>query len=152
MNNAQNVLSELMKDFFLILLFSKTVLLTPDPINLHGRLELVPDKPIEAITSGASIQLDVSSMAAWNGKEDILAFRKRLSDLFPSGTIKAKLVGNGEEVTLSYQGNHQFNKDNVMLSLYTDDGIPTGVEFTKVIIESSIKLNRIKVYWKNYKH
>jgi len=141
-----------MKEFFLILFFSKTVLLTPDPINLHGRLELVPDKPIEAITSGASIQVDVSSTAAWNGKEDILVFRKKLSDLFPPGAIKAKLVGKGKEVTLSYQGNYQFNKDNVMLSLCADNGIPTGVEFTKVIIESSIDLNRIKVYWKNYKH
>ena len=141
-----------MKDFFLILLFSKTVLLTPDPINLHGRLELVPDKPIEAITSGASIQVDVSSMAAWNDKEDILVFRKKLSDLFPPGTIKAELVGESKAVTLSYQGNHQFNRDNVILTLYADNGIPTGVEFTKVIIESSIELNGIKIYWKNYKH
>ena len=141
-----------MKEFFLILFFSKTILLTPDPINLHGRLELAPDKPIEAITSGASIQVDVSSMVGWNGKEDILVFRKKISDLFPLGTIKAKLVGKGKEVTLSYHGDHQFNKDHVMLSLYADNGVPSSVEFTKVIIESSIELNGIKVYWKNFKH
>lgn len=141
-----------MKEFFLILFFSKTILLTPEPIDLHGRLELVPDKPIEAITSGAGIQVDVSSMAAWNAKEDILVFRKKLSDIFPPGTINAKLVGKGKGVTLSYQGNHQFNKDNVMLSLYAENGMPTGVEFTKVIIESSIELDGVKVYWKNYKH
>ena len=142
-----------MKEFFLILFFSKTLLLTPDPINLHGRLELVPDKPIEAITSGASIQVDVSSMATRNWKEDILVFREKLSDLFPRSTIKAKLVGkDNKEVTLSYQGGHQFNKDIAMLSLHAHNGMPTGIEFTKVIIESSIKLNGIKVFWKNYKH
>lgn len=142
-----------MNEFFLILFFSKTVLLTPDLINLHGRLELVPDRPIEAITSGASIQIDVSSMVAWDGKEDILIFRKKLSEHFPPGTITAQLIGkDNKEVTLSYQGNHLFNKNNVMLSLYAGNGMPTDIEFTKVIIESNIKLLGIKVIWINYKY
>jgi len=51
-----------MKNLLLILFFSKIVLLTPAPIQLTDTwLELSPDKPIEAITSGASIYIDITS-------------------------------------------------------------------------------------------
>ena len=141
-----------MKEFFLILLFSKTILLTPDPISLHGRLELVPDKPIKAITSGASIQIDVSSLINKDEKEGILAFRKRLLAMFPPKTISARLVGEDAEVVLQYDGGHSFNKDSVWLELYVESGIQTDIEFKRVVIESSIKLNGVKILWKNYRH
>ncbi len=141
-----------MKEFFLILLFSKTILLTPDPINLHGRLELVPDKSIRAITSGASVQIDVSSLINKDENEGILAFRKRLLGMFPPKTISAKLLGEDAGVVLQYDGGYSFNKDGVWLGLYAENGIPTDIEFKRVVIESSIKLNGIKILWKNYRH
>jgi len=141
-----------MKEFLLILLFGKSVLLTPVPVVLHGSMELQPEAPIEAITSGASIQIDVSSIVSWDTKEGILEFRQRLKKQFPPGSIKAELFGDGnKKTTLTYKGNHLFNKDSVMLSLYGDNGVPTDVEFKKVILTSSIELKGVKVLWKNHK-
>ncbi len=51
-----------MKKLILIMLFGKTVVLTPEPVTLEGRMELVPDEPLNVVTSGAHIQIDVSSM------------------------------------------------------------------------------------------
>lgn len=142
-----------MKEFFLILLFSKTVLLTPEPVDLDGRIELAPDTPIEAITPGASIEIDVTPVIAWSGKEDITSFDKRLSDHFPPGGITATLVADGHEnVALSYRGHHRFNGKRVVLSLDADHGVPPGVKFNRVIIQSNIKLEGVRVYWRNYKH
>ena len=142
-----------MKEFFLILFFARMVLLTPEPVDLHGQLVLTPAKSLEAITPGASIQIDVSSLIKWGEKEDILAFRKRLEGRFPSGGIGARLIGrDSQEVVLRYEGNHQFNESSVMLSLYADEGVPTNIEFTKVILESDVELKGVRVFWKNYKN
>jgi len=85
--------------------------------------------------------------------EGILDFRKRVSMSFPDGSITAILVGDDSmRVVLEYHGNHQFNKDAVLLSLHADRGVPTGVDFSKVIIESSIELKGVRVYWRNYKY
>ena len=140
-----------MKEFFLILFFGKAVLLTPVPIDLHGRVEMVPPEPIKAITSGASIEIDVSSKITWDGKENILDFRKRVAELFPSGTITASLVRpDSSELALVYEGFYSISKDDVRLSLYAPNGVPTGIEFTKVIVDSTIELNGIQIIWKNY--
>jgi len=55
-------------------------------------------------------------------------------------------------VVLRYEGNHQFNENSVMLSLYADEGVPTDIEFTKVVLESDVELKGVRVFWKNYKH
>jgi hypothetical protein len=140
-----------MKEFFLILFFSKTILLTPDPINLFGEMEIIPDKPLKAITSGATIQLDVSSMIGKN--QGITEFDKTMEKNFPAGSFQATLYGsNNKEVTLRYDGHYSFSDKDVRLTLSTDSGVPTDAEFSKVRITSSIRLKNIKVFWKNYKH
>lgn len=142
-----------MKELFLILFFSQTVLLTPEPVDLDGIMKLTPEKPLEAITHGASLQIDVSSMIAWREKENILSFRSRLTALFPPGSIEAELIGkDNESILLHYEGEHQFNRNSVMLSLYADDRVPTNLEFKQVILKSYIELKGVQVYWKNYKH
>lgn len=142
-----------MKEFFLILFFSKTVLLTPNPIMLNGEIQLIPKDPLEAITTGASIQIDVSSMIKQGEDEGFLEFDKRLLESFPAGAINAKLIGNDKtEVMLTYEGASLTNKESTMLSLYSEGGVPTDIEFNKVVVTSNIELKDIKIYWKNFKH
>lgn len=142
-----------MKDFFLILFFSKTILLTQNPITMsNGELELKLNEPIEAITSGASIQIDVTSMLKWDKNEGIKELRKKLDAIFPSGSIKAKLIeDDGMEIDLIYTGSSLINEDNVRLSLYGDGKISVDKEFTSIKLISSVELDEVNVYWKNYK-
>jgi len=45
-----------MKEFFLILFFAKSILLTPSGVDLNSEWTQIPlDEPLEAITSGAAI-------------------------------------------------------------------------------------------------
>lgn len=142
-----------MKEFFLILFFAKTISLTPEPVDLIGEMELQPKEPLKAITSGASIQIDVSSTITWGGDEGIVELRQRLAKMFPANSIKAKLIGNSnQEVVFTYKGNHLFNRDSVTLSLYSDNGVPTDMEFRRVIITSNIELKGVYIFWKNHKH
>lgn len=141
-----------MKELLRILFFSKTILLTPHPIDLHGRIELIPDEPIEAITNGAGIEVDVSSMIAWKNHENIMLFKRRLLSLFPPETISVKLIGENAELEMYYDGSYSFNENIVILYVEAKNGVPVGVKYNKVVVSSGVKLKHIKVYWRNYKY
>ena len=141
-----------MIDFIRILLFAKTLLLTPEPIDLFGDVELRPLKPLTAITAGADIEIDVSSMFTKPKEEDVVDFRRRLAETFPTGTIEAKLFGEGGQVEiLSFDGNSAFSDHAVILLLGAKNGVPTDVKFERVLITSRVKLHSVNVSWKNYK-
>jgi len=140
-------------EFLRILFFAKVVLLTPVPIDLFGDVELKPRKQLTAITTGASIEIDVSSMITKPQQEGIIEFRRRVAEMFPAGTIEVKLFGKDKrEVVLRYGEGAAFSNDAVFLVLYADDGVPPDVEFERVLLTSRIKLKAVKVAWKNYKH
>jgi hypothetical protein len=141
-----------MKEFVLILLFGKTVLLTPAPIDLFGDVQLGPEKPLSAITDGAIIEIDVSSMIKIRAQEGLLDFVARVKRDFPAGTIEAKLISaNGQIVRLRNTDSFAMGKDRVMLDLSAEGGVvPTDVKFDKVIVSSSIRLKSVKVMWRNY--
>ena len=143
-----------MKEFFLILFFSKTVLLTPVPVNISGEMVIRPEKPLEAITSGASLEIDVSDFTGrMKIKETgILEVKQILKEKIPQGSVTATLHGSkGEKVALNESG-FSIANDGARLSLYADSGIPTNVAFNKITITSSTELRGVKVYWKNFKH
>ena len=141
-----------MKEFILILFFAKTILLTQSPIDVHGNLVLELKEPIKAITTGASIQVDVSSMISYSSSDEISAFRGKLLKLFPQNSIKGKLVQkNGNEVLLTYNGDHLFNSKEVLISLYAENGVPLDKEFEKVELQSDRLLTSVSIYWKNHK-
>lgn len=142
-----------MKEFFLILFLGKSVLLTPTPVTLENTLILEPKEPISAVTSGASLEVDVSNIVKKPKEEQIFEFRQRGEKLFPPHIIKAYLVQeNGEKVVLSYTGGHLFNDESTRLSLYAKSGVPLDKEFIKVEVISKVKIEGVTVHWKNYKH
>ena len=142
-----------MKELFLIVFFGKVILLTPNPIDIDRSIELFLDKPITAITSGASILIDISSMVSDKERESARNSDKELIAMFPPESIVAKLIGNDDyEVMLKFNGGFQVGNDTIELILHAESGIPAGIEFNKVHIQSTIELSSVKVFWKNYKH
>ena len=141
-----------MRELFVIFFFSKTVLLTPYPIDLYGSIELTLDNPIEAITTGAGIEIDVSTMIKWESREDIEGFERRLLSLFPPGSVSAKIIGNNIKLPMYYEGAYSFNENSVVLYLDAKHGVPTGIKFSMVIVSSTVEMKNIKIFWRNYKH
>lgn len=143
-----------MKEFFLILFFSKTVLLTPVPVDISGELVIRPEKPLEAITPGASLGIDVSDLIGRLKIKEagVIEVRELLKEKITEGSVSATLHGTkGEKVVLNESGISIAN-DVARLNLYADAGVPTNVAFNKIIITSRTELKGVKVYWKNFKH
>ena len=124
-----------MKDFLLALFLSKIIALTPQPVDILGTLEIRPTEPIEAITSGASIEIEVSHLLG--EKRGIDETNRELEALFPAGTIEAELHSVGHQpVTLRYEGKYAWSGNTKSLILSGASGVPTGVEFSKVVVTS----------------
>lgn len=136
---------------FVVIFFGGSVYLTPEPIDLHGRYEIVRVKPIEALTAGASLGIDVSSVIKDYGKgNDVWTLSRRVERLIPPGSVEAVLVGDGVEVVLRYKGHFRYNNTGIWVTLEADEGVPTGVDFTKVVIDSDVELKGVRVIWRNY--
>ena len=141
-----------MKEFFLILLFSKTVLLTAAPVDIFGEKVLVPEEPLNAITQGASIQVDISDYIAPSNLEgvDLAENQKLLNELIPHGSMKAVLFDSeGNQIQLDHIG-FSWSPDDTRVILTSASGIPTNLDFNKVLIVCQIDLKGVRVYWKNY--
>jgi hypothetical protein len=78
-----------MIEFLRLLFFSNILLVTPQPIELRGEVELKPLAPLVAINEGASIWIDVSSMVKRRREETALDLDLRVKELFPDGAIEA---------------------------------------------------------------
>ncbi len=142
-----------MLDFFTILFFSKTTLLTPEYVDVGispDRYELTLNKPISAITRGAGIEIDVSKTILADGASSILQIREEVAASFPKGSITATLIGKGGEIQLTYQGNSMIGANSVRLDL-SNVGIPTNQKFERLVLVTEVELASVKIYWRNYK-
>lgn len=134
-----------MKNLFLIMFFGKLILLTNSPISINANWTYVNfNKPVTAITSGAGILVDVSKLIPpENGLE-------ALRGQFPTGTVEAVLyTSSGKELPLVHKG-YYWSKNECMLALYHQGGMPKDLQFTHLKIRASVPLNNVKVLWKNY--
>ncbi len=146
--------------FLKILFLGKTILLTPSPVDLSNQwLELTPNITIEAVTSGASlgIQISPNDPLLNNVKNSKDVFGK-LKEAIPIGTLVAKLIDlNGHEILLSHSyfsiSDFSFSReDSVRILVTSAKSIPTDLKFNKIKIMSSIEIKDVKIYWKNFKH
>ncbi len=119
-----------MKDFFLMLLFSKIILLTPDPITLIGEVELTPDKPIKAITSGASVLIDLSLTFDFLGakKSGSISSLDILEKKFPPGSVSATLYSEDGQKILLNDINFLLSNESAEISISTKSEVPKRVE------------------------
>jgi hypothetical protein len=136
-----------MKEFFLILFFAKSVLLTPNGVTLTNEWLQIPlEESLEAITSGAAIYVDVSKYVDADASID------NLDAAFPVGTVKVRLVQNdGQETLLGNSSAYSFEKDKIYLNLDATDGVPTGKEFTGLYIQSAKPLSGVSLVWVNHR-
>ncbi len=105
-------------------------------------MSLKLEKPLEAITGGASIRIDVSQYVKSFESQEV-------SGQFPDGIIEGKLIQkNGHEISLTNSGSSHGN-DSVRLIVSADSPLPTGVKFVGIKLRSKIILESVNVYWKN---
>ncbi len=140
-----------MKTFFLLLFFSNNTLLTDSPITIKGSPHIINvKKPISAITDGASLLIDVSPMITDIKKKSITQLRKDVTINFNNFIITAKLIGESNQVTLTYSGHSMISNGQVLLTLESNDKLSKLGSWSKVVISSSKQLTNVKIYWKNY--
>lgn len=134
-------------------MFGKSILLTPDYVDINTDITLELSESISAITSGAYIAIDVTKNIQYTKGSDIALFRKRVQELYPPKTIEAELIEkNGNKTPLSYTDQCiMFNEQETLLTLYREGGISTEKEFVKVHLRSGNEIKNILIYWNNNK-
>jgi hypothetical protein len=139
--------------FLKMLFMGKAILLTPVPVDINNLwLELELNKPLQAITGGASLEVRFSRkyqlfMGLKNSNEIIEVAKKA----FPEDMIEAKLVAqNGNEIILSHRV-LSISNDYVSYGIVDIVPLPTNVKFNELKLKSSIEINDVEIFWKNYK-
>ena len=140
-----------MKEFFLILFFAKSVLLTPEPFDVLGGVSLTFPESVSAITSGAHIRIDVTrSLTEDVDLSSIVAVLDHLNSICPDGSVTGTLTAaSGQRVILDLC-NGSANGKSAELLLSSSSGVPTGIEDAQLEIRSSIDLHGVKVTWQNH--
>lgn len=141
-----------MKEFFLTLFFSKFILITPNPVDLDIGVTLIKLKePLEAITPGASIQIDVTSILKLEASDGVMEAKEKANQLLPRGALSASIGSQDSlKTTLYYDGNILYSNGQVLVSLHNKDGVPVDLEFTSLEINCTVKLTQVEIYWRNY--
>jgi len=134
-----------MKEFFLMLFFSKLIVLTPTSVDLTNQwLEIIPQAPLRAITSGAGIYIDVSEVIYRDTNDE------KLEKLFPPGSIVVKLIDKkGYEFIMLNGRAYATSENRIELVLLSKSPIPTDRKFVKVLIKSKKRIEKVKVIWQN---
>lgn len=143
-----------MKEFFLILFFSKWVVLTPQPIDIVNEIVLSPDKPLTAITGGAGVHIDLRDFAPAVGikQTGIKESMRILSEAIPPESVGGYLLtAEGQRISLD-KAFFALENEQAWMVLTASSGIPTGPEFVTLSIRSSVEIRSVLVYWKNYRH
>jgi hypothetical protein len=143
-----------MREFFLILFFSKWVALTPQPIDIQHEIVLSPDKPVTAITGGAGVHIDLGDFAPTVGikRVGIEESIRILNEMIPPESVSGYLItGEGQRLLLD-KAFFSLENDRAWMVLTSSSGIPTGPEFVTLSIRSSVEIRGVSVYWKNYSH
>ena len=136
--------------FLKILFFSGWIAINSEPIDIgRAPLTLEAPEPLDVVTSGAHLTIDVSNMV--NGK-DLFEIRDELEHLFPNGCVVAIMSGEDvNKVIFDHQGSAVSN-DSVKLTLSAKNGVSTDSKFSKVTVSSCQPIVQTTVIWVNFKH
>ena len=131
-----------------ILIFGGSTLLTPEPIDINTNLLTIkPDSSIEAITKGASLNIDVSQYIL---SEKMTDGFEEIKEKFPQGCITATLINEqGEKVVLN-KSSGRWGGAKKMVNLHAANGVLTDIEFNTIELLSCKEIKNTKVTWYNY--
>lgn len=147
-----------MKEFLLILLLGRSILLTPEPVNISNQWIVIPiDNSITAINSGATlnVQLSVNGQLVTEIKKVDNHFKK-LKELLPDETIEAVLSDkDGNQVKFTNTGfsisdSTFIRDDSVWITMKKLTGVVLNQKFSQLKIRSSIDIEKARIFWKNY--
>lgn len=141
-----------MKEFFLLLFFAKSVLLTPEPVSFVGSIQITPNESISAITPNAGIIIDVSNSTQHVGIKEsgFMKSQELLNYAHPKDSINASIYDTqGNKYALKKISYH-LNNHGAMISIYPEEKLPVGTEFSKITINSKVELKNVLIYWRNY--
>ena len=141
-----------MIEFIKILFLAKVIVLTPEPVTIEDQLSIDAQSPIKAITTGASIRIDISEQVRFNiGNKDMFESYDFMKKNFPSGSVRVELHSKDQIVVLD-RISYFSGKEKLGLNVSSKTGVPTDLEFTRIVINTSVSLKNTVVSWKNYKH
>lgn len=129
-----------------ILFLGKVVALTPAGVTLTSDLqEFSAREPLEVITEGANLRLDVSSLLRAHGAAEAFEISDKL---FPSGCIKAEgVLTNGDSHYFSLQTT-SYAPESVELILQSPT-VRVGMRFKLFRLSSCRRVERSSLTWRN---
>lgn len=142
-----------MRELIIAILFAKEIMLTPFPVTILKSVDIVPIYPVSAISHGAGLRIDVTSMLSDSEKKDLFYYwlNSKFEKKFPRHSISARLIqDNGKVTFLDYDGQAAITNHKILLIVDNPSNVPTGVKFTRITVRTDIPLDRVAVYWKNY--
>jgi len=148
-----------MKEFILLLLFGRSVLLTPTPISIGPScVVLSPSKVLHVINGNAALEIEIQP--GTNGAPNIINVinvPKVLQKLYPPGTITAQLFRENGSIVDAINTDVGTGKDSYSINMRppvstisAKKSLPAYIEgdkFTKVSICSKHTLSDVQVYW-----
>lgn len=148
-----------MKEFFVALLFGNSISLTPTPISVGpGCVDLKPPKVLEAVNSGAVLQIRL--VPGTNGTPkmiDTVAAPQELDKLYPHGVVTAllykidgsKVAALNTDVATSRDFYGLMLRPPVALNVSVSS-VPAfneGDKFTRVEVCSKVPMTNVTIYW-----
>ena len=140
-------------EWFWVLLFGSFVPLSDQPTNLAAGVHDVALKsPLSAITSGAALYVDVTSMVPKEAMT-IDGSRGWVDRSVEPGCLKATLGTDGATtVPLEFSGGFSFAPDSLLLILSgPGSAVPVRQNFNKLTVTSCIPLRQVRFFWANYR-
>lgn len=111
-----------------------------------------PEEPVSAITPGAGVHIDLgasvpeAAIRSAGLRESIDLLQRKI----PLDNVDSFLLSEtGERVNLD-QKSYSLENDKAWLVLTAAGGVPTGVDFVEITVESSAEIHHATVYWKNW--
>jgi hypothetical protein len=135
-----------------IVLFGSFIALTNEPIDLDSaENEVHLREPIVALTSGASLYIDVAGMVP---KSEMTIDRSRMwvERNVPKGCLKATVRDGGSApLVLEFSEQSSFEPGAVFLILAKGGtGMPVRQKFKQLSVVSCMPLRQVRIYWRNY--
>jgi hypothetical protein len=132
-----------MKEFFVLLFFSKTSLLTAQPITIDSKCIDVPLKaPLEVLNPGAALQVEVVYVATDRWFDD-------LNRLYPKGTVTGTLARTDRTRLPIANSSVARGQKSSYLLLTPKEGYRSDDKFSALQLCSAVSLSGVRVLWQN---
>lgn len=135
------------------LLFGGTFVITPTPVDITSSwLDLRLKDPVEALNSGATLEIDVTSVVPPTKPDghDALERLAKAEKLFPIGCAEARLVTQDQREVLLASVSPAASSTQTLLLLTNTTGMPADLKFSNVFVRASCPIMSTHVYWHNF--